>query len=136
MTVWRRLDHVAMVVTDTETALAHFSGELGMRVVETEELEIPPVRLTYLDAGAVTLQLVEPLAGNDALEEHLAEHGEGLHHVCFEVDDLEAGIRALSGGEPPALVIHGRDRVSAFVPGPMVHGLRLELTQVTEGGSP
>jgi methylmalonyl-CoA/ethylmalonyl-CoA epimerase len=136
MNMLRRLDHVAMVVGDTETALAHFSGRLGMRVIESERLEVPPVRLTYLDTGEVTLQLVEPLAGNDPLREHLAEHGEGLHHVCFEVDDLEAGIRALSGGEGPSLVIQGRGRVSAFVPGPPIHGLRLELTQLTDEGSP
>jgi catechol 2,3-dioxygenase-like lactoylglutathione lyase family enzyme len=50
MTVSRRLDHVAVAVVDTETALAHFPERLGMRV-EQEELDVPPVRLTCLDAG-------------------------------------------------------------------------------------
>ena len=66
MSVWRRLDHVALVIRDTERALQYFEGTLGMTVVETEELEKPPVRLTFLDAGGVTVQLVEPLAGNAA----------------------------------------------------------------------
>lgn len=132
MTVWRRLDHVGLVVADTEAALGYYVGTLGMRVVEQEELDVPPVRLTHLDAGEVTLQLVQPLPGNSALEGHLAQHGEGMHHVCFEVDDLFEAIRLLSGGQEPELVIEGRLRRSAFVPGPSWHGLRLELTQDRE----
>jgi methylmalonyl-CoA/ethylmalonyl-CoA epimerase len=133
VTVWRRLDHVGVVVADTEAALAYFCGQLGMRVLEAEELDVPPVRLTHLDAGEVTLQLVEPLAGNRELRAHLAEHGEGVHHICFEVGDLLPAIRELSGGRDPALVIEGARRRSAFVPGETVHGVRLELTQEREG---
>lgn len=129
MSVWRRLDHVALVVRDTEVALEYFNGTLGMSVVDTEELEVPPVRLTFLDAGAVTLQLVEPLSGNVALTRYLAEHGEGLHHVCFEVDDLIPSVRQLSGGEDPELVIDGSRTRSAFVPNRNEHGLLIELTQ-------
>lgn len=129
MSVWRRLDHVALVVRDTDSALAYFQGTLGMSVVETEELEVPPVRLTFLDAGGVTVQLVEPLAGNAVLNDHLAEHGEGLHHVCFEVDDLIPAVHQLSGGEDPELVIEGRRTRSAFVPNRNEHGLLIELTQ-------
>jgi methylmalonyl-CoA/ethylmalonyl-CoA epimerase len=129
VSVWRRLDHVALVIRDTDRALEYFEGTLGMTVVETEELETPPVRLTFLDAGAVTVQLVEPLAGNAALTEYLAEHGEGLHHVCFEVDDLIPAVRQLSGGEDPELVIEGRRTRSAFVPNRNEHGLLIELTQ-------
>jgi methylmalonyl-CoA/ethylmalonyl-CoA epimerase len=128
VTVWKRLDHVGVVVADTACALTYFCEELGMSVVDQEELEVPPVRLTYLDAGEVTIQLVEPLPGNAALAAHLAEHGEGPHHICFEVDDLLGGIRALSGGAEPELIIEGRDRRSAFVPGRQHHGVMLELT--------
>lgn len=133
MSVWRGLDHVALVVRDTERALAYFEDTLGMKVVEAEELETPPVRLTFLDAGAVKLQLVEPLAGNAALEQFLAEHGEGLHHICFEVDDLMPAVRALSGGEDPELVIEGGRTRSAFVPNRNEHGLLIELTQERPG---
>lgn len=75
------------------------------------------------------MQLVEPLAGNAALTEFLAKHGEGLHHVCFEVDDLIPAVRQLSGGEDPELVIEGRRMRSAFVPNRNGHGLLIELTQ-------
>ncbi len=132
MTVWRRLDHVGLLVSDTDAALRYLGRTLGMKVVEQEELDIPPVRLTHLDAGPVTLQLVEPLPGNTTLGSYLEEHGEGLHHVCFEVDDLVVAVHSLSGGMDPDLIIEGDRRRSAFVPGQLVHGLRLELTQVRE----
>lgn len=75
------------------------------------------------------LQLVEPLPGNTVLAEFLASHGEGLHHVCFEVDDLVPAVRELSGGQDPDLVIEGKRRRSAFVPERAEHGLMIELTQ-------
>jgi methylmalonyl-CoA/ethylmalonyl-CoA epimerase len=129
----RRLDHVGLVVADTERALDYFSRQLGMEIVEQEDLEVPPVRVTFLSAGGVMVQLCEPLPGNAALKAHLAEHGEGLHHLCFEVDDLLAGIRELSSGAEPDLIIEGGHRRSAFVPGEIAHGLRLELTQERDG---
>lgn len=129
MSVWRGLDHVGLVVRDTQAALEYFTGKLGMRILEAEELEVPPVRLTFLDGGGATVQLVEPLAGNAVLSEFLAKHGEGLHHICFEVDDLIPAVEQLSGGDGPELVIEGRHRRSAFVPNRDEHGLLIELTQ-------
>lgn len=134
MSVWQRLDHVALVVHATEPALEYFCGRLGMEVMETEELEVPPVRLTFLDGGGAMLQLVEPLPGNEVLSAFLASHGEGLHHLCFEVDELLPAVRELSGGQDPDLVIESKRRLSAFVPNRDEHGLLIELTQEQSGG--
>ena len=98
----RRLDHVAIAVSDTGRALEHFSGRLGLPVVvHVDELDTPPVTLTYLDAGNIYIQLLSPRADCD-LSRWLDEHGEGLHHLCFAVDDVPAAIDALSddGAEP------------------------------------
>ena len=85
----RRLDHVAIVVSDTPTALQHFRDRLGLSVVAVDEPPEVPVRLTYLDLGNTWLQLVEPLDPDHPLAAWLALHGEGLHHICFGVDDVE-----------------------------------------------
>ena len=130
MSAIRRLDHVAVVVRDTETALEHFVGRLQLRVVSTEELEVPRVRLTYLDLGNAFLQLVEPLDGESAVAEHLSRHGEGLHHICLGVDDVEGVANDLAPeGAPAARVGSGRGRPSAFVPGGTTHGVLLETTR-------
>jgi methylmalonyl-CoA/ethylmalonyl-CoA epimerase len=128
MTELRRLDHVAIAVADTDRALEHFSGRLGLAVVASEEIERPHVRLTYLDAGNAFIQLVEPLDDANPIAAHLAEHGEGLHHICFGVDDV-AGVAARLGDGTEVAVGGGRGRTSAFVPGPRPHGVAIECTE-------
>jgi methylmalonyl-CoA/ethylmalonyl-CoA epimerase len=127
-TVLKRLDHVAVVIRDTETALRHFSGLLGLEVVSSETLLEPHVRLTYLDLGNTLLQLVEPLDDRSAVAAVLAEDGEGLHHLCFAVDSVsEAAVSLSDSGRTPTLG-SGRGRTSAFVEG-SPHGVRLECTE-------
>jgi methylmalonyl-CoA/ethylmalonyl-CoA epimerase len=124
----RRLDHVAILVRDTEDALRYFRDELGLRVHSSEEIDVPRVRLTYLDTGNAFLQLVEPLDGSSELSTWLDEHGEGLHHICFGVDDVAAAAAALSNGAEPSFG-SGRGRPSAFVATGASHGVRIECTQ-------
>ncbi|HEY7618262.1 MAG TPA: VOC family protein [Solirubrobacteraceae bacterium] len=130
MTPLRQLDHVAVVVRDTEHALAYFAGRLGLQVVSTEVIERPHVRLTYLDAGGVFVQLVEPLDDASPVAQYLAAHGEGLHHIAFAVADVPQTAAALADpGAPEVAVGSGRGRPSAFVPGDPHHGVRVEVTQ-------
>ena len=129
MTPIRRIDHVAVVVRDTEAALRNFRDRFGLEVAHTEVLETPPVRLTYLDCGNAYLQLVEPLA-DSPVAHWLAEHGEGLHHVGFGADDpLAAAAELAPDGAPPPVQGSGRDRASSFVPGEPPNGVRLEFTE-------
>ena len=128
MTLLRRLDHVAVVVRDTESALAFYSGRLGLSVASSEEIASPHVRLTYLDAGNAYLQLVEPLDTESPLARWLDEHGEGLHHICFGVDDVEGAVTALSDPGAEVVLGSGRGRPSAFVTSAAAKGVVVELT--------
>lgn len=129
MTVLRRLDHVAIVVRSTETALAYFRDRLGLAVASSEEIDGAGVRLTYLDCGNAYLQLVEPIDPETDIARFLERQGEGIHHVCFGVDDVPDAVATLSEDGPPARLGSGRGRVSAFLPGPLPHGVRLECTE-------
>ena len=130
MTPIRRLDHVAIAVRSTEQALRHFRDRLGLRVAHSEELETPRVRLTYLDAGNAFLQLVEPLDLDHELARWIDEHCEGIHHVCFGVDDPLAAAAELAPEDAPAPVGgSGRGRISSFVPGDLPSGARIECTE-------
>jgi methylmalonyl-CoA/ethylmalonyl-CoA epimerase len=128
-TTIRRLDHVGLVVHNTETALLHFRDRLGLAVVMSDEIESPRVRLTYLDCGNAYLQLVQPLDPNSEIARFLEEHGEGIHHICFGVDDVPEAVAALTEDSEAAPLGSGRGRVSAFVPGPIRHGVRVECTE-------
>lgn len=126
MTTARRLDHVAIAVRDSQRAAAEFRKRLGLREVHREDLARPPVRLTYLDAGNCFIQLVEPLSEDAEVAGWLDEHGEGVHHVCFGVDDVERAVAEI-GGKPATTLGSGRGRTSAFVPDEL-HGARVECT--------
>lgn len=125
----RRLDHVGIAVCDTVLALQYFSGKLGLDVIHAEERALPPVRLTYLDAGNGFLQLLEPLTDDSELASFLRDRGEGLHHLCFGVDDVAASASALSETRLPPTIGGGRGWPSAFVPGPGAHGGMIECTE-------
>ena len=84
----------------------YFEGRLGLSLVHQEELEEPRVRLTYLDAGNVFIQLVEPLDDDSVAAAWLREHGDGVHHLCFAYPDAIEAAVALGeeGAGPPRWV--------------------------------
>lgn len=126
----RRLDHIAIAVADTEAALRHFRDRLGLEVVALDEPPEVPVRLTYLDCGNAWLQLVEPLDPAHPVALWLAEHGEGLHHICFGVDDVEGELRRIGEpGLPLPPIGSGRGRPAGFPAGLPAHGTRIECTR-------
>jgi methylmalonyl-CoA epimerase len=111
----RRLDHVAVVVRSTEEALRFYRDRLGLPVHSSEELDSPRVRLTYLDAGNAYVQLVEPLDSSSPLVVWLDENGDGLHHICFGVDDVVAAVSELSDPGAEVVLGSGRGRPSSFL---------------------
>jgi methylmalonyl-CoA/ethylmalonyl-CoA epimerase len=124
----RRLDHVAVLVRSTDDALRFYRDRLGLAVHSSEELDAPPVRLTYLDAGNAYVQLVQPLDSTSPLGAWLEEHGEGLHHICFGVDDVPAAVAELSDPGSDVVLGSGRGRLSSFVTA-NGRGVRIECTE-------
>jgi len=130
----RGLDHVGIVVRNATAAAATFTTLLGLGLVHDETLPHLNVRLSYLQtggqAGAGTfLQLVEP-TGPGPVMEFLDSHGEGLHHVCFAVDDAEAAVVA-AGGTAAGVFPGGRGRRCVFL-AQQPHGVLVELTEGQE----
>jgi methylmalonyl-CoA/ethylmalonyl-CoA epimerase len=128
VTLLRRLDHVAVVVRNTENALRFYRDRLGLTVHSSEELADLGVRLTYLDVGNAFLQLVEPTRPTSPLAEWLERNGEGLHHICFGVDDVAGAISSLSDNGSSVTLGTGRGRISGFL-GTDGQGVLIECTQ-------
>jgi methylmalonyl-CoA/ethylmalonyl-CoA epimerase len=130
--VIRRLDHVAVAVADTDAALVYFRDQLGLEVVAVDFPPEVPVKLTYLDLGNTYLQLVEPLDPEHALASWLEANGEGLHHICFGVDDVTEELARVAPENLPLLPIgSGRGRPAGFAAGALPHGVRIECTTFT-----
>ncbi|MGY8687088.1 MAG: VOC family protein [Verrucomicrobiales bacterium] len=91
--MFKEVDHIAIVVSHTDTALTFYRDQMGLPELYSEVLDGPGVRLTHLDMGNVRLQLVQPLTAKHPLSKHLDEHGEGFHHVCWKVDDIDGAMQ-------------------------------------------
>lgn len=82
------LDHLAIVVANTEEALKVWRDKFGFPVLFSEEVNEKTVLLTHLDLGNTHLQLVQPLTPDHPLHDWLAANGSGLHHFCLNVNDV------------------------------------------------
>ena len=100
--MYNGLDHLAIVVPDTEEALKVWRDKFGFPVLFSEAVNEGAVLLTHLDLGNTHLQLVQPLTEDHPLHAWLAANGPGLHHFCLKVDDVgEAFVQTGSMGLPP-----------------------------------
>ncbi|MEO1615164.1 MAG: VOC family protein [Planctomycetota bacterium] len=130
--LFNRLDHIAIVVRDTEEALEFYRDTLGLPVVLSETITSGNVRLTHLDMGNVHLQLVQPLSDDHPLQDHLKQHGEGLHHLCFQTDDVSKTLAALPerGLQAKSDTPHDapRGRKAGFVDPSSARGVIWEMT--------
>lgn len=89
------LEHLGLAVRDAAPALDHLARVLGLSAYKTESVESEGVRTTFLDAGGPRLELLEATTPESPIARHLERRGEGLHHVAFEVDNLDEAFREL-----------------------------------------
>jgi methylmalonyl-CoA/ethylmalonyl-CoA epimerase len=122
------IDHIGLVVRDIDASLPYYTDQLGFRLISDESTTASGgARLVYLDTGTVTLQLVSPL-GSGPIADALAQRGEGLHHLCMTVDDIDESIASLAPGATVPVALGGRGRRTAFLP-VRPNGLVIELTE-------
>lgn len=130
--MFKKLDHIAILVRDTEEALRFYRDTLKLPLVLSEAIEEAGVRLTHLDLGNLHLQLVQPLAPDHPLRAQLDQRGEGLHHLCFLVDDVPQAMARLSeqGLKPRNAQPHRgpRGRQAAFIDPATTRGVLWEMT--------
>jgi len=120
-----RLNHVAIAVPDLSAASAIYSRVLGARVSEPCSLPAHGVRIVFVELPNTRIELLEPLGASSPVEGFLERNpAGGMHHICYEVDDIIAardrlraeGARVLGDGEPrlgahdkPVLFLHPKD---------------------------
>ena len=102
----KRIDHVAIIVRSIEQALVFYRDTLGIEPSEIREVPSEQVRIAFLPLGGPggsEIELVEPLSANASLNRFLEKRGEGLHHICLEVEDIDAALRELREKGAPVL---------------------------------
>jgi methylmalonyl-CoA/ethylmalonyl-CoA epimerase len=125
------LDHLAVVVPNTEEALKVWRDRVGLKLLYSEVVNGGAVRLTHLDLGNTQLQLVEPLTPDHPLQEWLKKNGAGLHHFCFQVPDVGvAQVELHQAGLPVAVNIHQgtQGKRALFLDQSATQGVQVEVT--------
>jgi methylmalonyl-CoA/ethylmalonyl-CoA epimerase len=128
-----KIEHVALAVADLDAAIEHYEGVWGLKVSHRERVEEQGVEEAMLPLGESYLQLLGPTGPDTTVGKFIERRGEGLHHIAYEVDDLEGTLADLKAKNVPLIDEAprrgGRGHMVAFVHPKGNHGLLVELIQ-------
>ena len=131
-----KIDHIGIAVKSLAAALKTYESVIGLEVSGYETVEDQGVNLAMIPIGDSRIELLEPLDENSPIEKFIAKRGEGIHHICFRVDDIEAHLAKLKAegyrlvNESPVPGAHGC-RV-AFLHPAAGNGVLIELSEKIE----
>ena len=130
----KSINHVAVVVDDMEKALSFWRDALGLRLHELRDVPAEKSQIAFLPLENSELELVVPTTDDSGIAKYLSRRGSGMHHICLEVDDIEAmlarlksrGVRLIN--EAPRTGADGKRY--AFIHPESASGVLVELYQV------
>ena len=90
----KKINHVAVAVNNLEEATQFYEEVLGLTLSGVEVVTSQKTKVGFFKIGESNIELVQPAAPDSPLTKYLETKGQGIHHVCFEVDDVEAEVKA------------------------------------------
>ena len=127
-----KIDHIGIVVQDLEAALKVYQTGLGLPLAEIADVPDQQVKVAFMPVGESNVELVQPTSDDTGIARFLDKRGEGIHHICIEVDAIEDALEKLRAhgvpliDEEPRPGAHGR---VAFVHPKGTHGVLIELVE-------
>jgi methylmalonyl-CoA/ethylmalonyl-CoA epimerase len=125
-----KINHIAIVVEDIEKALAVYRDAIGLPLEHIAEEPAEQVRVAFLPTTSGEIELIQPTTSDSGVAKFLAKRGEGLHHICLEVDSIGATMQTMKSrglqilGEPR---VNQRGEKYVFIHPKSAHGVLLEL---------
>jgi methylmalonyl-CoA/ethylmalonyl-CoA epimerase len=135
MSKLKKINHVAVVVADIDEALKFWRDALGIEMSHLEDVPSQKAQVAFLPLGDSEVELVKPTSEDTGAAKFLAERGGGMHHLCFETDDIAGMLNSLKQkgikliNEEP-IVLPGRKM--AFVHPKSTGGVLVELYELTD----
>jgi methylmalonyl-CoA epimerase len=134
----KRLDHIAIAVPDLDAAIRRFCEDLGLPLAGQEDVLAAKTTTAFVPAGETRIELIHPLDGQGPVAKYLEKRGGGLHHLCFETDDIdgdmqmlrEKGYRFLTDAPTPG----AHDTRVAFIHPKSCGGVLIELAEHPKHG--
>ena len=131
----RGIHHLGVAVEDLDSALTTYEQLFGAQIEHRATVDDQGVRAASVRIGASRIELLEPLAEDTPVGRFLAKRGPGMHHVAYEVGDLDAALVELADAGADLIDDHPRAGLFglevAFVHPDSVHGV---LSEVVTGG--
>ena len=130
MTPVNRVHHTGVVVRSLEASYPFFRDALGLPLIKEAVMEDQGVRAALFDLGNSLLELLEPIDPDTGIARFLEKRGEGLHHVCLEVDDIRAALADLKSKDVPLVDEEPREGLVgtiAFLHPSALHGVLVEI---------
>jgi methylmalonyl-CoA/ethylmalonyl-CoA epimerase len=138
-----KLDHLAIVVKDMDKAVKFYTDAFGLKFEEVAQHDLPPdviykgkpspytMKVTFAHMGPVRLELVQVVKGDCIYTDFLKKYGEGLHHLGFEVDDLEKEVANAESQGLKMICFLKMVGIMAFAhfDATKTNGVRIELVQ-------
>jgi len=135
MSMYRRITHIGVAVRDLRNATELFSKLLGVKEGLTEHVAEQKVKATFFRIGDGGIELLEPTGPDSAIAKFIEKRGEGVHHLSFEVDDLEDEIERLK--KEGFMMVDDKPRVGAdgyrvaFLHPKTTNGVLVEISEKT-----
>ena len=135
----KRIGHIGIAVRDLERALIVYQETLGLSLSRIQRTTDQMATTAFLPIGNSEIELVQPATSDSDVAKFLEERGEGLHHICFEVDDIEGAMVDLR--ERGLQIIDETPRVGpegerfTFIHPKSAHGVLVELYELPSGQS-
>jgi len=130
----KKINHVAVVVDDKEKALSFWRDALDMDLHELRDVPAEQSQVAFLPLPGSEVELVMPTTDDSGIAKYLSKRGPGMHHICLEVDDIEAMLEQLRSknvrliNEEPRTTTDGKKY--AFIHPESTAGVLVELYQI------
>lgn len=126
-----KINHVAIVVPDLPEGIGFWADALGLTVTEQRREPAEAVDIAFLPVGESEVELLAPITDDSGVAKFLAKRGPGFHHICFEVEDLEAALAQLKTHNVPLIDevprVNAAGRRMAFIHPKGTGGVLIEL---------
>jgi len=131
----KKINHVAILVKDIPAALEFWKDQLGLTLDHIEDVPSQASKVAFLPVGDGEVELVQPTDPESGLAKFLEKRGEGMHHLCIEVDDIDGMLSVLKTNnvrliyEEPQIL---PGRKMAFIHPKAANGVLVELYEVVD----
>lgn len=96
MSILKGVDHIAIAVQDLDASIKQFEEQFGIKVKHREIVESNGVEIALVEVGGTAIELVQGITDDSPIKKYVNKKGSGIHHIAFEVEDIQAALAAMN----------------------------------------